>query len=286
MSKQPGKHLAEKRAAATRAVEEIADGMVVGLGSGSTAILALDAIAARMAKGLRIVGIPTSEGTAARARALGIPLTDFSRHRRIDVTIDGADQVARGTLDLVKGRGGALLREKIVAGASEHMIVVVDETKLVARLGGATSLPVEIVSFGWETTMARLTALGAAPSLRLSGGTPFISDGGNYIADCAIPEIPDPTALEKSLTGTLGVIATGLFIGMATKIIVGQAAGTEAIEPPHSGRLAHASGGVRQLRWHLPLAEDCRQGAGDRRPAVRRHAPLPAGGFSADAHPA
>jgi ribose 5-phosphate isomerase A len=234
MSKQPGKYLAEKRLAGIRAAQELAEGMVVGLGSGSTALPALDAIAARMAKGLRIVGIPTSQATADRATALGIPLTDFSRHPRIDVTIDGADQVARGTLDLVKGLGGALLREKIVASASARMIVVVDETKLVDRLGGATSLPVEIVPFGWETTMARLSALGVAPRLRLAAGTPFISDGGHYIADCAVPEIPDPAALEKRLTGTLGVIATGLFIGLATKIVVGQEAGTKVIEsrPP------------------------------------------------------
>ena len=234
MSKQPGKYLAEKHLAGIRAAQELAEGMVVGLGSGSTALQALDAIAARMAKGLRIVGIPTSQATADRATALGIPLTDFSRHPRIDVTIDGADQVARGTFDLVKGLGGALLREKIVASASARMIVVVDETKLVDRLGGATPLPVEIVPFGWETTMARLSALGVAPRLRLAAGTPFISDGGHYIADCAVPEIPDPAALEKRLTGTLGVIATGLFIGLATKIVVGQEAGTKVIEsrPP------------------------------------------------------
>ena len=232
MSKEPGKRLVEKRIAAERAAHELADGMVVGLGSGSTAMLALEAIAARMAKGLRIVGIPTSQATADRATVLGIPLTDFSHHPRIDVTIDGADQVARGTLDLVKGLGGALLREKIVASASARMIVVVDETKLVDRLGGASPLPVEIVPFGSETTMARLSALGVAPSLRLAGGAPFISDGGHYIADCAVPEISDPAALEKRLTGTLGVIATGLFIGLATKVIVGQEAGAKVIESP------------------------------------------------------
>jgi ribose 5-phosphate isomerase A len=231
MSDQPDKHLAEKRIAATQAVEEIADGMVVGLGSGSTAILALDAIAARMAKGLRIVGIPTSEATAARATALGIPLTDFSRHRRIDVTIDGADQVAHGTLDLVKGRGGALLREKIVASASARMIVVVDETKLVSQLGGAMPLPLEIVRFGWELLLERLAAAGYPAALRRKGGEAVLSDNGNYLADCTIPAIGDPAALERRLSGMLGVIATGLFIGMATKVIVGQAAGTRTIEP-------------------------------------------------------
>ncbi len=232
MNDQPDNQLAAKRNAAERAVREVEDGMVLGLGSGSTAILALDAIAARMAKGLRIAGIATSERTAARARALGIPLSDFARHRRIDLTIDGADQVARGSLDLVKGRGGALLREKIVAGASSRMIVVVDETKLVDRLGGATPLPLEIVPFGWEVTIDRLTALGVAARLRLDAGKPFRSDGGNYIADCTIDEIDDPAALERQLKGLLGVIATGLFIGMATGVVVGHADGSEIIAAP------------------------------------------------------
>ena len=230
MTKQPDKRLAEKRIAAERAVAEIADGMIVGLGSGSTALLALDAIAARMANGLRIAGIPTSEVTAARAKALGIPLTDFSRHQRIDLTIDGADQVARGTLDLVKGLGGALLREKIVASASERMIVVVDETKLVDRLGKATPLPVEIVPFGRETTLARLDAIGVAPNLRMAGTKPFVSDGGNYIADCVVADSDDPRSLEDRLNTVLGVIATGLFIGLATMVIVGRSSGAGIIE--------------------------------------------------------
>jgi ribose 5-phosphate isomerase A len=227
---QSDKRIAEKRIAATRAVEEIADGMVVGLGSGSTAILALDAIAARMAKGLRIVGIPTSEATATRARALGIPLTDFSRHRRIDVTIDGADQVTLGTLDLLKGHGGALLREKIVARASARMIVVVDDTKLVSQLGGAMAVPLEIVPFGCELLLERLAAAGYPAVLRREDGKLRLSDNGNYIADCTIPPISDPAALERQLSGMLGVIATGLFIGMAAKVIVGQSPPAPVLE--------------------------------------------------------
>jgi ribose 5-phosphate isomerase A len=232
MSDQPDNQLAAKRNAAERAVREVEDGMVLGLGSGSTAILALDAIAARMAEGLRIVGIATSERTAARAKALGIPLTDFARNRRINLTIDGADQVARGTLDLVKGRGGALLREKIVAGASKRMLVVVDETKLVDRLGGATPLPLEIVPFGWEVTIDRLMALGVAARLRFDDGKPFRSDGGNYIADCTISEIGDPAGLDRQLMALLGVIATGLFVGMAARVVVGRADGCEIIDAP------------------------------------------------------
>lgn len=221
-----------KRAAAEAAVELVKDGMIVGLGTGSTASFAIEALARRHRQGLRFAGIPTSKQTAAEAIALGIPLTSFAEHRHIDLTIDGADQVARGTLDLVKGRGGALLREKIVAGASERMIVVVDETKLVDRLGGATPLPLEIVPFGWEVTIDRLTALGFAAGLRLDGGKPFRSDSGNYIADCTIGDTCDPAALERQLSGLLGVIATGLFISMATRVVVGRAEGCEIIDAP------------------------------------------------------
>jgi ribose 5-phosphate isomerase A len=163
------------------------------------------------------------------ARCLGVPLTNFAVHRRLDIAIDGADQVERGTLNLIKGLGGALLREKMVASASRRMIVV-DETKLVNRLGGNTPLPVEIVSFGWETVLDRLAAIGCAPRLRLTGGKPFTTDGGNYIVDCAIAEIPDPAALDAGLSAVVGVIESGLFIGMASKIIVGGPTGVEVIE--------------------------------------------------------
>lgn len=217
----------EKRAAAARAVEEVKDGMVLGLGSGSTAAFAVEALAARIVKGLRVVAIPSSETTAALARQLGVPLTSFAEHRRIDVTIDGADQVERGTLNLIKGLGGALLREKIVASASDRMIVVVDETKLVDRLGGSTPLPVEAVSFGWQTTLDRLSAIGYEPRLRMAGDKPFTTDSGNYIIDCLIAEIPDPGTLEARLSAIIGVVESGLFVGLASKIIVGRSAGVE-----------------------------------------------------------
>ncbi|HUL10273.1 MAG TPA: ribose-5-phosphate isomerase RpiA [Candidatus Acidoferrum sp.] len=218
-----------KRAAALRAIAEVRDGMVVGLGSGSTAAFALEGLAERVADGLRIVGIPTSDATAALACRLGIPLASFERHRRVDLTIDGADQVELGTLNLIKGLGGALLREKIVAAASARLIVAIDESKLVDRLGGRTALPVEIVPFGWQTTIDRLTALGCAPQLRRTGGQPFTTDGGNYIADCAMREIPDPAALETRLSSVVGVVETGLFIGMAAAIVVGRPAGVEIV---------------------------------------------------------
>jgi ribose 5-phosphate isomerase A len=218
-----------KRAAAERAVAEVEDGMVLGLGSGSTASFAIAALAARVAAGLSVVGIPTSERSAALARRLGVPLSTFAQHRRIDLTIDGADQVERGTLNLIKGLGGALLREKIVASASDRMIVMIDESKLVDRLGERMDLPVEIVAFGWQTVVDRLALLGCAPRLRCIGDAPFTTDSGNYIADCVFGAMPDAAALEARLSAVVGVVETGLFIGMASEIVVGRATGVEVI---------------------------------------------------------
>jgi ribose 5-phosphate isomerase A len=221
---------AMKRAAAIRAAEEIDDGMVVGLGSGTTAAFAVEALAVRVAAGLRMVGIPTSKKTAALARRLGVRLTTFAAHRRIDIAIDGADQVALHTLDMIKGLGGALLREKIVASAADRMIVIVDESKLVDRLGGTTPVPVEIVAFGWQTVLDRLAGIGCTPLLRLVGSKPFVTDGGNHIADCALGAIDDAAALQARLAGLVGVVETGLFVGMARKILVGRPTGVEVIE--------------------------------------------------------
>lgn len=218
-----------KRRAARAAVEMVEDGMVLGLGSGSTAELALEALAERIARGLRVQGIPTSERTAAQARRLGIPLTDFAAQTRIDLTIDGADEVERGTLTLIKGHGGALLREKIVASASRRLVVIVDEGKMVERLGRRTALPVEIVPFGAEATMQRLQDADANPVLRLAGGAPFVSDGGHHIVDCGVGEIRDPAALHARLRAIVGVIETGLFIGLASSVVVGTASGVEVI---------------------------------------------------------
>src|SRR5262249_16619146 len=219
-----------KRAAAARAVAEVKDGMVVGLGSGSTAAFAVESLAERVAAGLRIAGIPTSGATAALACGLGIPLTTFDRNPRRDLTIDGADEVERGTLHLIKGRGGALLGEKIVAAASARLVIAVDESKLVDQLGGRAALPVEIVPFGWQTTFDRLAALGYAPALRVSDGQPFATDGGHYIADCAVPEISDPAALEARLSSVAGAVGSGPLMGMASTVVVGRPASVEIIE--------------------------------------------------------
>jgi ribose 5-phosphate isomerase A len=217
---------ARKREAAMAAVAMVEDGMVVGLGTGSTAAFAIEGLIARVHDGLRIVGIPTSERSAKQALDGGIALTDFSRHPKVDLTIDGADEIARHSLDLIKGLGGALLREKIVAAVSDRLVIIADEPKLLRRLGETVPVPVEVVAFGWETTAARLTKLGARPVLRKTpDGSAFRSDGGNLILDCHFGAIPDPAMLEQDLSGIIGVIETGLFIGMATTVLVAMSDG-------------------------------------------------------------
>ena len=219
----------QKARAAARAVEEVKSGMVLGLGSGTTMNFVLEDLAARIKSGLKIAGVPSSERTTAEAQRLGIPLADFASHRRLDLTIDGADQIARGALDLVKGLGGALLREKMIALASERMIVVADQSKLVEKLGSATPVPVEIVVFGWERTLDRLNAMGAMPRLRHAEGKPFVTDNGNYIADCGFTDIADPTELDLGLRSLFGVVATGLFCGLASAAIIGTDSGVEIL---------------------------------------------------------
>ena len=183
-----------KQAAAESAVALVEDGMILGLGTGSTAKLAVDALGKRVAVGLRVIGIPTSEFTAQQARSLGIALSTLDEHPEIDLTIDGADEVEAGTLNLIKGRGGALLREKIVASASKRLVIIVDESKLVQRLGSQFAVPVELVPFGWPAAARRLEGLGAKTALRSSAdGKPFVTDGGHYIVDCAFGPIAAPS---------------------------------------------------------------------------------------------
>ena len=220
-----------KRVAAEAAVELVQDGMVVGLGTGSTATFAVEALARRHRQGLRFLGIPTSERTAAQAKAAGIPLTSFAQHRQIDLTIDGADEVERGTLNLLKGLGGALLREKIVAAASRHFAVVIDGTKLVDRLGAHKPVPVEVVAFGLEATQTALEVLGASVRLRLSpAGDPFITDSGNHILDCNFGLIAEPARLEERIKRVIGVVESGLFISRADSVFVADAAGVHRLD--------------------------------------------------------
>jgi ribose 5-phosphate isomerase A len=226
-----------KRAAAEAAVELVQDGMVVGLGTGSTAAFAVEALARRHRQGLRFVGIATSERTAAQATAAGIPLTSFEEHRQIDLTIDGADEVERGTLNLIKGLGGALLHEKIVAAASRRLAIVVDLAKLMDRLGTRAPVPVEVVAFGLEATRAALEGLGASARLRLtSAGEPFVTDSGNRILDCGFGPIADPARLEERIRRVVGVVESGLFIGRADPVFVADAAGVHRLDSARAHR--------------------------------------------------
>lgn len=220
-----------KRSAAKAAASQLQNGMIVGLGSGSTATLAVAEIGERVREGLQIIGIPTSEKTAAQARDLGIALSTLGEHVQIDVAIDGADEVELDTLNLIKGGGGNQLREKIVANASARFIVIVDETKVVRQLGDHAKVPVEVAQFGWQATARNLAKLGGNPTLRLrSDNERFITDGGNYILDCAFGPIPSPAALERELNDVVGVVEHGLFIGMASKALVGAPGGIKTLD--------------------------------------------------------
>ncbi len=206
-------------AAAERAVAGLVDGMTVGLGTGSAATFAVQAIGRLVRAGLRIAGIPTSDRTESLARQLGIPLVTLGKDTVIDVAIDGADEVERSSLALLKGHGGALLREKLVASASRRLIIIIDPGKWVDRLGTRHPVPVEVVPFGWPATAARLERLGATPELRVKDGDPFISDSGHHILDCRFPPISDPPALARELDGVVGVVEHGLFVGLAPRVV-------------------------------------------------------------------
>ncbi|HEX6806675.1 MAG TPA: ribose-5-phosphate isomerase RpiA [Gemmatimonadaceae bacterium] len=214
---------AAKRDAAVRAVDAVQPGMVVGLGTGSTAAFAIEEIGRRIAAGaLRdIVGIPTSNASHRLALECGVPLTTLEQHPTVDVTIDGADEIDPAGR-VLKGGGGALLREKIVATRSARWILVVDAAKLVPQLGARYPLPVEVVTFGWQGHMDAIVALGAEPVLRLGGEHPFVTDEGHYLIDARFPTgIEDPDAVHRALRARPGVVDTGLFLGLASEIVVG-----------------------------------------------------------------
>ncbi|MFP3123061.1 ribose-5-phosphate isomerase RpiA [Ectobacillus funiculus] len=207
----------EKKEVGEKAVDYVKEGMVVGLGTGSTVFYTISKLGKLVQQGLSIKGIPTSKQTEKLAIEVGIPLVSFHEINQIDVAIDGADEVSRD-LDLIKGGGGALLREKIIAKAAETFIVVADPHKMVDKLG-SFPLPVEVVPFGFEMTMKYLQELSGSPQLRQKDETPFRTDNGNYIFDCSFPEITSPEDLEKDLNLIPGVVDNGLFIGMADKVI-------------------------------------------------------------------
>jgi ribose 5-phosphate isomerase A len=209
----------EKQAAARASLKFVRDGMVVGLGTGSTAAYMVRMLAERVRAGLQIRGIPTSATTCHLASELGIPLITFEDAQQIDVTIDGADEFDP-RLELIKGGGGALLHEKIVASASRQLVIVADESKQVKVLG-TFPLPVEVVKFAEPLIAARIAALGAMSVLRRdAAGRPFITDEGNYILDCRFGAIEDPPELARILEAMPGVVEHGLFINMASVVLV------------------------------------------------------------------
>jgi len=219
----------EKRLAAQRSLEFVRDGMCLGLGSGSTAAIMLQLLGLRVREGLRVCGVPTSEMSRALAEREGIPIVGFDQVSHLDLTIDGADEVDP-ELNVIKGGGGALLREKIVASLSRRVVIIVDSHKQVQRLG-AFALPVEVVQFAWRPLAERLGELGVQPVLRPGrDGHPLVTDEGNYILDCAFGRIEEPAALAARLNAMPGVVEHGLFVGLAHTLIVGSGEGTKVIE--------------------------------------------------------
>ena len=210
--------ISEKQLSAEAACNYVKDGMIVGLGTGTTAEFAVRKIGKLVRNGLSIRGIPTSNRTKELAEAEGIPLIDFSESMFIDLTIDGADEID-GNLNMIKGGGAALLQEKIVASVSKAEIIVVNRTKLVDQLG-AFPLPVEVIPFGWQVVFNQLESLHGNPDLRLNKGQPQVTDQGNYIIDCHFRKIENPKLLEHQLNMIPGVVENGLFINLCTKMIL------------------------------------------------------------------
>lgn len=211
---------AQKRRAAIEAADLVEPDMLVGLGTGSTATHFIARLIERARDGLKIACIPTSERSAAQAREGGLRLIDFSTAQTLDLTVDGADEICLPRLDLIKGLGGALLREKIVAANSTRVIIIADDTKLVPTLGARTPVPVEVTPFGWHATRRALETLGATCQLREINGASYVTDGGNYILDAKFPGIADPTNLAAALKSITGVVETGIFAGLARAAIV------------------------------------------------------------------
>lgn len=204
---------------ADRVLDEIRDGHVVGLGTGRAATAFIQSLGARVRAGLRVQGVPTSRASAALALQLGIPLTSFDRIDSIDIAVDGADEVDPD-LNLIKGWGGALVREKVVAAAATRFVVVIGAEKLVPKLGARGKLPVEIIPFALGYCRRRLDVLGMRPQLRLANDAPLLSDNGNMILDCGVDPIDCPEELDRVLLGIPGVVGTGLFLQMADEVLV------------------------------------------------------------------
>ena len=218
-----------KKRAAEKAVQYIEDGMIIGLGTGSTVEFAIKKIGELVREGLNVEGIPTSLKTKKLATELKIPLIELDDRTEVDITFDGADEVD-SNLNLIKGGGGALTREKIIAYHSEKVIIIVDETKIVKGLGCDSFLPVEVTRFGWTATKKVLEGLGCTGELRRIIDEAFITDNQNYIIDCDFGKITDPETLEREINNIPGVLENGLFIGLADQIIVGSKQGMMTLE--------------------------------------------------------
>jgi ribose 5-phosphate isomerase A len=210
-----------KKAAAMKAVEFVRDGMIVGLGTGSTAKHMVIALGEKVRAGMQLRGVPTSQETAVLAKQSGISLIEAENRWEIDVAIDGADQVDPG-FNLIKGGGGALLKEKIVAASARQFIVLIDHTKQVSVLGGSFPLPIEIVPFGWGSTARAIESLTKSPvALRERNGAPFKTEAGNLIVDVHIARIDQPRDMEIALNQIPGIVETGLFVGRTNVLIIG-----------------------------------------------------------------
>jgi len=221
-----------KRKAAERAARYVESGMRLGIGTGSTASHYVDVLAEKLRSGALtdIVGVPTSRATEQHARSAGVPLATLDQEPHLDLTVDGADEIGPG-LDLIKGHGGALLWEKLVACASDRIIIISDASKLVDRLGARMALPVEVIPFGWSTHFPFLAELGARPVLRTRDEAPITTDGGHYIIDCHFEGgIGDPVGVSTALKARVGIVETGLFIGMADTAIVATSDGISVLE--------------------------------------------------------
>lgn len=218
----------QKRAAGEKAAEYIQDGMVIGLGSGSTVYWMLKKLGEMIVQGMKVKGIPSSLRTEGWAKEFGIPITDFSEVQLLDLAIDGANEIDP-QFNLSKGGGGSLVREKIVNANSKKLIIIADESKLVSQLGKAP-LPVEILQFGWEVTAIKIAQLGCKPVLRIQEGVRFVSNNGNYIVDCQFKSILNPKKLHHELKQLVGVVETGLFIGMTDIVILAGETDVKIIE--------------------------------------------------------
>ena len=210
----------EKQNAARTAVDQIEDGMMVGLGTGSTAAFAISYLGEKVRSGLTISAIPTSEASKKQAQSEGIPLIDFETSPSIDLCIDGADEID-SELNMIKGGGGALLREKIVASSAKRYLIIIDSSKQVETLG-TFPLPVEVIPFGWQVVSIKLKEMDANSELRKSGPQPFVTDEGNYILDCRFNSIPEVEQLDAELNRIPGVVENGLFVAMCDQMIMGK----------------------------------------------------------------